>query len=58
MKSYFRQEMRQKLIDMLDNAPEAGLVAQTVVKHINLLEAMHMIKGAWAKVPVATIQYS
>ena len=29
MKSYFRHEMRQKLIDILDDAPEAGLRAQT-----------------------------
>ena len=56
IKSYFRHEMRQKLIDILDNAPEAGLMAQTVVKRINLLDAMHMIKGAWAKVTTATIQ--
>ena len=56
MKSYFRHEMHQKLIDILDNAPKAILMAQTVVKHINLLEAMHMIKGAWAKVSAATIQ--
>ena len=56
MKSYFRHEMRQKLIDILDDAPEAGLMAQTVVKRINLLDAMHMIKGAWAKVTTATIQ--
>ena len=38
MKSYFRHEMRQKLIDVLDDAPEAGLMAQTVVKRINLLD--------------------
>ena len=55
-KSYFRHEMRRKLIDILDDAPEAGLMAQTVVKRINLLDAMHMIKGAWAKVTTATIQ--
>ena len=48
--------MRQKLIDILDDAPEAVAVVQMVVKCINLLEAMHMIKGAWAKVPAATIQ--
>ena len=56
MKSYFRCEMHQKLDDILDNTPEAVLVAQTVVKRINLLKAMHMIKGAWAKFPAATIQ--
>ena len=56
MKSYFRHEMYQKLIDILDEAPEAGLMAQTVVKQINLLGAMHMIKRAWVKVTTATIQ--
>ena len=49
MKSYFRHEMRQKLINILDDAPEAGVMAQTVVKRINLLDAIHMIKGAWPR---------
>ena len=48
--------MRPKLIDILGDAPEAGLMAQTVVKRINLLDALHMIKRAWAKLTTATIQ--
>ena len=56
MKGYFRHEMRQKLIDILDDSPETGLEAQTVVKRINLLEAIHMIKGARGKVKTETIK--
>ena len=48
LKAYFSHEMRQKIID--DNENE--LAVQTVVKHINLLDAMHMIKPAWAKVQI------
>ena len=56
MKSYFRHEMHEQLVDILDDAPEAALMAQTAVKQINFLDAMHMIKGAWAKITTSTIQ--
>ena len=39
--------MCQKLIDILDDAPKAGLTAQAVMKQINLLDTMHIIKGTW-----------
>ena len=32
IKNYFRHEMRRKFINILDDAPEAGLMAQTMVK--------------------------
>ena len=57
-KSYFKHEIRINLIDVLGDTPEDVLVAQTVLKCINLLKAMHMIKGALAKFPVVTIQNS
>jgi len=44
-----------QLIDILDDAPETELVAQTMVKHFNLIEAIHMIKVARVKVKGATI---
>jgi len=46
MKGYYRHEVRQKLVDIFDDTTETELLAQTVAKRINLLEAMHMIKGA------------
>ena len=48
--------MCQKLVDIFDDTTETELLAQTVAKRINLLEAMHTIKGAWAKVTDVTIQ--
>ena len=49
LKAYFRHEMHQKIIDDSENE----LAVQTVVKRINLLDAMHMINPAWAKVQMS-----
>ena len=57
LKAYFRHEMRQKTIDIIDGA-EIDTVAQTVAKRINVIEAMYtrMIKSAWMKISRNTIK--
>ena len=55
LKAYFRHEMRQKIIDVIDDA-EVDTVAQSVAKSINVFEAMHMIKNAWMKITGKTIR--
>ena len=55
LKAYFRHEMRQKIIDIIDDA-EVDLFAQEAAKWINMLEAMYMISRAWKKVSRDTIK--
>lgn len=55
LKAYYRHEMRQKIIDVIDDS-EVETVAQTVAKRINLFEAMCMIKNAWMKITSMTIR--
>ena len=42
--AHFRYEIHKKLINILDDASETRLVAQTVVKQINLLKVIYIIK--------------
>jgi len=39
--AHFRYEIHKKLINILDDASETRLVAQTVVKQINLLKVIY-----------------
>ena len=55
MKGYFRSKMHKKFIVIFNDTPDTGPVALTVVKCINLLETMCMVKAAWVKVTDVTI---
>ncbi|CAM1325795.1 Uncharacterised protein r2_g3468 [Pycnogonum litorale] len=55
LKAYFRHELRQKLIDAIDNAPEEEILANDLVKKVSILEAMEMLDSAWKKVKRETI---
>ncbi len=45
LKGYFRHELRQYIIDTIDDS-ETELVANEVVKKVNILDAMRMLDEA------------
>ena len=55
LKGYFRHELRQCIIDTIDDS-ETELVANEVVKKVNILDAMRMLDEAWKKVTRKIIQ--
>ncbi|KAK7098293.1 hypothetical protein V1264_002625 [Littorina saxatilis] len=52
-KAYFRHEMRQIVIDAMEDCET--LTAPSVAKKVTVLDAMHMLADAWAKVSATTI---
>ena len=55
LKAHFRHEIRQKIIEVIDDE-DVALPAQEVAKRVSLLDAMGMLKSAWRKVSSKTIQ--
>jgi len=55
LKAYFRHQLRQNIIDTIDDSQEE-LVANEVVKKVTLLDTMNMLDVAWEKVTAETIR--
>ena len=54
LKAHCRFELRARIIDEIDAGHEA--TASQIAKRLSVLDALHMMAGAWAKVSEATIR--
>lgn len=55
LKAYYRYEMRHRIIEILEDTEKMTTI-DDAVEHIDLLEVLLMMKTAWDKIPVKTIQ--
>ena len=55
LKAHFRHQLRQNIIDTIDDSEEE-LVANEVVKKVSLLDTMNMLDVAWTKVTAETVR--